>query len=799
MANDLLANFKAASGRYNHVVFNDRTQQFERAGKRHAIATFFGTAEAKAKNNLTLTKIKEALSAEVAEGGRFHGAKANTNGLFDSVDGEKRIKSATIRSIIKEFKREARKCPDVLSDMKNAAVKAIAEGSEPLSAEFIDRHVAGWKAFSVRYAGTERAVVSTMVRMMLMRQIDGNTMESSIDLLQKVQTNSDGMGIPGKVASGLYNFFMLIHQDAASRDALFEIMTMAGREGGSARLEQVICCELACIAADCRDSAAVRGALTQLLARLKDDASPQNMLVAMTAVPVELESYGVALDFCSSGPEVNKLLLRLPVENRIPILSAMKTFGDSRDMILMHRLVGVQDRIRDLHAYGNMTPEAVFRAIEGETAQLPECIAAARNMVASENGMAEYCATVAAEKMEKAFADRGWSLEKMVLAQADGLRLMRTFGISVEEAIRIADEMSAAKYAVFTGERRNAVLELRAIFGDSFDGLPSAVKYNLLAAPPEYRESLAEAFKLVKDGAVNKERAFHFLAMRRNEMKDLWDAGRLTAENILKDVANGLGTMVDRTTEWTFENVIEQPLQSVADAAKDVREEGEEVSNLDVQFETMLDMLVFEYNLGSEEARAFLRPHELEGMSVGIPISETLTHINPHYQVIGPEFGVNPDGAVKQLSNDMNREPYRISIVMPGHERPMVFEPGAGVDDLERAGELKEHCEEIKSLVTALCGEDNGEQIAMTLLGMSQAMKLLLLPYAIRNGFDRVSDAFSLQYEISAGENGDVKLRVYNKDDSRLSIDWTITIHPDGVHEVTVPEIGPNIVDRIVE
>ena len=71
MENDLLTSFKTASRRHGHIVFNDRTQEFERAGIRHAIASFFGTANAKAKNDLTLSKLKEALAAEVREGGRF--------------------------------------------------------------------------------------------------------------------------------------------------------------------------------------------------------------------------------------------------------------------------------------------------------------------------------------------------------------------------------------------------------------------------------------------------------------------------------------------------------------------------------------------------------------------------------------------------------------------------------------------------------------------------------------------------------------------------------------------------------
>ena len=103
MANDLLTSFNAASRAYGHVVFNEKTQEFERAGKRHAIATFFGLPDARAKNNLTLLKIKEALRFETAEGGRFSGCGEVTDGLFRSVDGDRRIRSSTVNAIIKAF------------------------------------------------------------------------------------------------------------------------------------------------------------------------------------------------------------------------------------------------------------------------------------------------------------------------------------------------------------------------------------------------------------------------------------------------------------------------------------------------------------------------------------------------------------------------------------------------------------------------------------------------------------------------------------------------------------------------
>jgi hypothetical protein len=111
MANDLLASFNAASRIHDHVVFNEKTQEFERAGKRHAIATFFGSAEARAKNSLTLQKIKEALNVEVSESGRFGGHGNVANRIFDNVDGGKRISSSAINAIIREFRKEVAAIP----------------------------------------------------------------------------------------------------------------------------------------------------------------------------------------------------------------------------------------------------------------------------------------------------------------------------------------------------------------------------------------------------------------------------------------------------------------------------------------------------------------------------------------------------------------------------------------------------------------------------------------------------------------------------------------------------------------
>lgn len=117
MANDLLTSFTAASRAHSHIVFNERTQEFERAGKRHAIASFFGSPDARAKNNLTLQKIKEALNAEVSDGIRSIEYGKVADGIFASVDAGRRIKSSTINAIIRSFRQEFASAPDRSREM----------------------------------------------------------------------------------------------------------------------------------------------------------------------------------------------------------------------------------------------------------------------------------------------------------------------------------------------------------------------------------------------------------------------------------------------------------------------------------------------------------------------------------------------------------------------------------------------------------------------------------------------------------------------------------------------------------
>lgn len=793
MANDLLASFKAASRQYSHVVFNDRTQQFERAGKRHAVATFFGTANAKAKNNLTLAKIKEAMSAEVAEGGRFQGLEKDTDALFDGVKGDRRINSDAIRSIIRTFRHEAKTAPDRLREMKDAAAQNILFNSSPFEASVIDEHVRGMKDILEGYEGGYK-VLEMMVRQLMEVELDGRGVDSSLKLI------GEGISSPlaGNVRFDMINFFLRIGVDKEASAALLAIFRLvnANRSG---RFSQMTGCELAHIVAGHRASPRtfnMVNALRNLLATLQNADSVQNAVVGTNVFPIHPESYDMVLDFC--GWETGKkadclnLLARQPVGNRISLLAAMKTFGGSRDVFLLQKLVGVQDKIKLLHEYGNLSPESVYRAIEGETADIPECIANLDVTVRAEEVAANYFTGKVTAEVDELLAAKGLDEGHRIVAQGEILHLMRSFGVSAEEAAKLTDAMNDARYAMFSGTRRLAVLDLKTMLGDQFDKVPDSVKYNLMTVPVEFRRPITEALMILTDGLADNERVLHHLVQCRDEIDRLWHSGQLTLENILQAVATRVGIkgMPEDRTQWSYKTVVEKPLlDSMKKYMIDFGNVDPNMMKLAIKVNESLEILVFGYGLDPEAARRFLTPSE----SVGTGVPSAVAHINPYYQVIGASFSTNAEKAASQLEKDLIRAlSYQIAVELPGLNFSEVIEPEHPRGGPERTSEVKVCCAELKRILTGLCGNENQEQMAMLLLGMSQAIKLSLLPYAVRYGLDNLSDAFSIRHEIRAGENGDVKLRLLNLPDSRLTLDWTVTIHPDGVHEAAVPIVAPN-------
>ena len=103
MASDIELSFYNATSRYNRIVFDNRTQRFERAGLRHAIAAFFGVPEATAKNRATLDAIRGFLEDEqMEEFGYCNPGKLK--GYFSGIKTSKTIESASINRIIDRFR-----------------------------------------------------------------------------------------------------------------------------------------------------------------------------------------------------------------------------------------------------------------------------------------------------------------------------------------------------------------------------------------------------------------------------------------------------------------------------------------------------------------------------------------------------------------------------------------------------------------------------------------------------------------------------------------------------------------------
>lgn len=699
MANDLLASFTAASSAYSHVVFNEKTQEFERAGKRHAIASFFGLPDARAKNSLTLQKIKEALSFEVSEGGRFSGYGEIPDGLFRSVDTDRRIKSSTVNAIVQAFGSKAVSAPGRLSDLKEAAAKKIiVDGNGGISLPGLPDDCEGG-----------RPVLEMMARQLLDDSLADASVSSSIEELGRIADRPGHAGAAGAVRTGLVDFLASVGNDPQAKESLIDIFGQVN-ERNSGRFSQMTGCELARIAVALgRDpSFDVRGELERLASVLRNPDPARSALVETDSLPIRVGSYSLALDVAGWDAESKagclNLLARLPADSRLPLLAAMKAFGGSRDVFLLQRLAGVQDAIRELHAYGNLTPENIYRAIEGDFVQMPGCVSDG-----DAQEMSGYFGRAAAAELEDAISKTGWSREKSDFARTGGLRLMRFHGASVRDVVEGFAE-TEARFPVFSGARRDAVAGLRVALGDSFDNLGSGIKYNLLAVPEECRTPIVEAFKIATGGNAYDDRFLHILVANRDGITGLWNEGRLSKESVLRIVASA---------------------------------------------------------------------------SAGMP--DSVSRMNPYSQVLCPEFGCGLEKASALLAEHLKGEKEYLIVIDSPRFDPVSFYPKSGQGSAGRAEEAEVQCNDIGSILAMCCGEGSGEQVAMAMYGMAQAARQILLPHTIQNGVDGLPRSFSPVYTVSTAESGDLELKISSVSGSDLTLDWTITIHPDGTNTATDP------------
>ncbi len=705
MANDLLTSFKTASQAHRHIVFNERTQEFERAGKRHAIASFFGSADARAKNSLTLQKIKEALNAEISDGGRFNGYMKVSDGIFAGVNSARWIKSSAINAIMRRFGQDAASAPDRLMDLKDATVKTILDGCASLPFKSADR------------TGHTTAVLGMMARQLLDGELSGSSVAKAIDELNQLGDWQGNADASGAVKAGLTNFFGAVNGSHEAHKSFIGIINLV-EERGSDRFNQMAGCELARIAAafNANPEFDVQEALGRLCAGLDELNPAQDALLEMEAIPIRSDSYDLALDFAGWEVDVRtdclNLLSRQPVGNRIPLLSAMKAFGGSRDMHLLNKLVGVQDAVKVLNDYGNLSPENIYCAIEGDFAEIPDCIANETMTIRGEEYLAGFYRRGAVAEIDDAIAKTGWSSEKSAMARAEGLRLMSNYGVSANNVMECIKEIDA-KYPVFTGDRYWAVVGLRVALGDSFDNMSSGAKYNLLAVPDGHRRQLIEAFKLVTGGNSYDDRLLHLMIAHKDEIVDLWETGRLTKANALQIVVEGRAGM-----------------------------------------------------------------------------QKPMAQINPYYQAICPEFGCGLNEAVGRLAESMkNENEFMILIDSPRIDR-VSFYSREGRDSPGRIEEAEKHSRDIGSVLEMLCGGERQEQVIMALSGMASAAKQVLLPHIVGNAAENIPLVFNPLYAVSIEESGDIELKISNLPGSGISLDWTVTIHPDGTQSSTDPVIG---------
>ena len=384
MANDLLADFRAASNRFDHVLYNEQTQQFERAGKRHAIATFFGSPSARSKNEATLAKIKEAFGAELKECGHVHSSYETTERLFSSIDTSRRIKSDAVRTIIEDFHKSAIADKNILQSRKEfAAAKMCDMLAENLSAD---------------QSLLEDARAMGVLRAVAMRHLDAALgdmdMKSSISQLESW---CDGGGVGWKNGGAVSDafadfadFVVGVNTDARLQNAFATLLGRAANEE-SPRFAQMIYMEMQSVTVPhCRDrqdvgptdwTDAMAGRIERLLTDIDDASSDFSILKNIDMLPVDRESYSVALDVCGKvkdTPELAKWLSRQPQESRVTlaaaITDALGMFGDSDDPVLLRKLMGAGDGIARLYSNGELTIESAFHAMEGCGAKLPEVL-----------------------------------------------------------------------------------------------------------------------------------------------------------------------------------------------------------------------------------------------------------------------------------------------------------------------------------------------------------------------------------------------------------------------------------------
>ena len=731
MSSQLLNSLSDACQAHRHVVYNQNLNNgiggFERAGKRHAIASFFGVSDAKAKNQMTLTKIKEALATEVAEGGRFYGASAATDGLFAVVDGNKRINAKTICSIIEGFRKGAEYDPAVLRRREEA----------------FEREFLKWEG---------------------------------------------------------------------------------------------------------------------------------------------------------AGPQFKQLLLSQPLDCRMPLLSAMKAFGMSKDVFLLRKLVSFRDAVKELHFNGNISMESVFRAIKGENAEIPECMKGIDADADISDEVRNHFMNESVRELES-YLGGGFSVSRKIAGQ----RIMLNAGLSPKSTYEMVRHLSRIDLSEFADEQLKDLAtlswvemdRLNAIAGFEIEGgmapddlyaaimTPDSVQKRLVVYPElvadadTYRQAkeLMETFDkqvdgMIKAGATKNLKASTKWMLERFVFQDIAVKAR-SADGLPNVQSFGEGLTLKSRFISFAENMfgrsaipwnmlclspeLRVPVMAAMDAYGEYHNQylltrlianGERVGKIYQEErspdDTMTKEQVFRA-VNGDEVRFYPLIHEnpdywtqtcdneylgilnekgvnlddapsrykrklfmvndfiqryalskeyVMDMAFQKEETESASFRYTEFAPVNAPLVVNDLGggvaeAVKQFEKDFDR-------VKVGRYEVKFNMPDGDVVSFRKTDETKELTKKVtagvKDTVLRICGTAHSSQAEVILMVLSQAMEQDL--YAAFTAFEydpaNAAGGISKSFSITRNElDGSVSVRVTDMGNSALKYDWSLKINVDGTQEVS--------------
>jgi len=242
MANELFNSLRNACLAGGHIVFREGVDggvgRFERAGRRHALATFFGSASAKELNQNTLNKIKEVLNAErtadsvgILDGDTFNQSYfTDSRSLTIADTGDKRVESAAVKRIIASIQKDVVSNPAVREAVKE---KVLAD----FLADSLNYNCMGGCAGAKGDDG--RDVAETVARILLNDAMRRNPVGSYEQLMQFRNE------MPRKLVGTIHSvgaYFKHIEDDAEEFGVLVEKFREldAANEGRSNCLERFV-------------------------------------------------------------------------------------------------------------------------------------------------------------------------------------------------------------------------------------------------------------------------------------------------------------------------------------------------------------------------------------------------------------------------------------------------------------------------------------------------------------------------------------------------------------------------------